>query len=179
MEEDDLDGDMDFIHDIQSEIVHDIIFVYPNTLTAPLTFSLWEHEVPFYEALQKLYKARNTKRFAKLGDIFSLSVGVRRGWVRLIPLHLMNGKKYLDKILALSPTGLWMLLDTNSEETKWGVGHVLASKPSLMARLHISSRAIRLAKSHILSPYGTHTAIWCAVWKARFGRKLSKSLSSP
>jgi len=50
MEEDDLDGDMEFIHDIQSEIVHDIVFVYPDALTAPLTFSLWELEVLFYEA---------------------------------------------------------------------------------------------------------------------------------
>ena len=38
-----------------------------------------------------------------------------------MPLHLMIGKKYLDKILVLSPTGLWLLLDTNSEEMKWGV----------------------------------------------------------
>jgi len=121
MEEDDLDGDMEFIHDIQSEIVHGFVFVYPDALTAPLTFSLWELEVPFYEALQKLYKARNTKGVAKLSDMSSLSVGVRRGWVRLMPLHLMIGKKYLDKILELSPTGLWLLLDTNSEETKWGV----------------------------------------------------------
>jgi len=26
-----------------------------------MTFSLWEKEPPFYEALQKLYKARKTK----------------------------------------------------------------------------------------------------------------------
>jgi len=41
--------------------------------------------------------------------------------VRLMPLHLMIGKKYLDKILELSPTGMWLLLDTNSKETKWAV----------------------------------------------------------
>jgi len=121
MEQDDLDGDMDFINDIQDEIAHEILFVFPDNLTAPLTFSLWEHEVPFYEALQKLYKARNAKGVPKMGDIFSLSVGVRRGWVRLMPLHLMIGTKYLDKILELSPTGMWLLLDTNSEEMKWTV----------------------------------------------------------
>jgi len=38
MEEDDLDGDMDFINDIH----HEILFVFPDNLTAPLTFSLWE-----------------------------------------------------------------------------------------------------------------------------------------
>jgi len=38
-----------------------------------------------------------------------------------MPLHLMIGKKYLDKILELSPMGLWLLLDTNSEESKWGL----------------------------------------------------------
>ena len=77
--------------------------------------------MPFYEALQILYKPRNTKGGAKVGDIFSLSIGVRRGWVRLMPLHLIIGKKYLDKILALSPTGMWLLLDTNYEETKWAM----------------------------------------------------------
>jgi hypothetical protein len=61
MEEEDLDGDMDFINDIQDEIAHEILFAFPDNLTAPLTFSLWKHEVPFYEALQKLYKARNAK----------------------------------------------------------------------------------------------------------------------
>jgi hypothetical protein len=99
MEEDDLDGDINFINDIQDEIAHEILFEFPDNLTAPLTFSLWKHEVPFYEALQKLYKARNAKGVSKIGNIFSLSVGVRRGWVRLMPLHLMIGKKYLDKIL--------------------------------------------------------------------------------
>jgi len=74
-----------------------------------------------YEALQKLYKARNAKGVPKMGDIFSLSVGVRRGWVRLMPLHLMIGKNYLDKILELSLTGMWLLLDTKSEDTKWAV----------------------------------------------------------
>jgi len=38
-----------------------------------------------------------------------------------MPLHLMIGTKYLDKTLELSPTGMWLLLDTNSEETKWAV----------------------------------------------------------
>ena len=77
--------------------------------------------MPFYEALQILYKPRNTKGGAKVGDIFSLSIGVRRGWVRLMPLHLMIGTKYLDKILEWSPTGMCLLLDTISEETKWAV----------------------------------------------------------
>jgi len=95
--------------------------VFPDNLTAPLTFSFWEHEVPFYGALQKQYTARNAKGVPKMRNLFSLSVGVRRGWVRLMPLHLMIGKKYLDKILELSPTGMWLFLDTNSEETKWVV----------------------------------------------------------
>jgi len=56
-----------------------------------------------------------------MGDIFSLSLGVYRGWVRLMPLHLMIGTKYLEKILELSPTGMWLLLDTNFEKTKWTV----------------------------------------------------------
>ena len=89
VEADDLDGDMDFINDIQDEIEHEILFMFPDNLTAPLTFSLWEREVPFYEALQKLYKARNAKGVPKMGDILLLSVGIRRGWVRLMPLHLM------------------------------------------------------------------------------------------
>jgi len=61
MVQDDLDGDLDFANDMEEEIVHDLDLAYPDNLTAPLTFSLWEKEKPFYEALQKLYKARNTK----------------------------------------------------------------------------------------------------------------------
>jgi len=59
MEEDGLEGDMDSIHDMQQETVYDTVFTYPDILTAPLTFSLWEHEVEFYEAMQKLYKMHN------------------------------------------------------------------------------------------------------------------------
>ena len=88
----------------------------PNILTAPLTFSLWEHEVEFYEAMQKLYKMRNAKvgdkGVAKVVDTFSLSAWIRRGWPRAIPLHLLIGINYLKPLLALSPMGLWMVLDT-------------------------------------------------------------------
>jgi len=51
MEKDDLEGDMDFINDMQQETAYDTFFTYPDILTAPLTFSLWEHEVKFYEAM--------------------------------------------------------------------------------------------------------------------------------
>ena len=72
----------------------------------------------FYETLQKLYKVRNAKvddkGVPKVGDTFSLSVGIRRGWLRAMLLHLMIKLKCLHLILALSPTGLWLVLDTNS-----------------------------------------------------------------
>jgi hypothetical protein len=114
-EEDDVEGDMDFINNIQQETAYDTVFTYPDNLTAPLTFSLWEHEVEFYEAMQKLYKTRNAKvgdkGVAKVVDTFSLSVGIHRGWPRAMPLHLLIGYNYLKPLLALSPTGLWLLLD--------------------------------------------------------------------
>jgi len=36
-------------------------------------------------------------------------------------LHLMMGLKCVHLILALPPTGLWLVLDTNSQEMTWGV----------------------------------------------------------
>jgi len=39
-EEDGLEGDMDFINDMQQTTAYDTVFTYPNILTAPLTFSL-------------------------------------------------------------------------------------------------------------------------------------------
>jgi len=69
---------MDFINDIQDEIAHELLFEFADNFTAPLTFSLWQHEVPFYrdEALQKLYKARNAKGVCKDGrHILALSWG--------------------------------------------------------------------------------------------------------
>jgi len=123
-EEDDLEGDMDFINDMQQETAYDTAFTNPDNLTAPLTFSLWETEVEVYEAMQKLYKMRNAKGekgVARVVDTFSLSVGIRRGWPRAMPLHLMIVYNYLKQILALSPTGLWLLLDTYSQDMKWAV----------------------------------------------------------
>ena len=123
-EEDDLDGDMDFINDMQQETAYDTVFTYPDILTAPLTFSLWEHEVEFYEAMQKLYKMRNAKvgdkGVAKVVDTFSRSVGIRRGWPRAMPLHLLRGINYLKPFLVLSRrgTGLWLVLDTNFQDMK-------------------------------------------------------------
>jgi len=35
MEEDDLDGDLDFANDMYEEIVHDLVRAYPDNLTAP------------------------------------------------------------------------------------------------------------------------------------------------
>jgi len=52
---------MDFINDMQQETAYDTVFTYPDNLMAPLTFSLWETEVEFYEAMQKLYKMLNAK----------------------------------------------------------------------------------------------------------------------
>jgi hypothetical protein len=75
--------------------------------------------------MQKLYKMRNAKvgdkGVAKVGDTSSLSVGIRRGWSRAMPLHLLLRMNYLKPLLALSPTGLWLVLDTNSQDMKWGV----------------------------------------------------------
>ena len=115
---------MDFINDMQQETAYDTVFTYPDNLTAPLTFSLWETEVEFYEAMQKLYKMRNTKGekgVAKVVDTFSLSVGIRRGWPRAMPLHLLIGYNYLKPLLSLSPMGLWLLLDIHSQDMKWAV----------------------------------------------------------
>jgi len=78
--------------------------------------------------MQKLYKMRNTKGekgVARVVDTFSLSVGIRRGWPRAMPLHLLIGYNYLKQILSLSPTGLWLLLDTYSQDMKWAVVVVL------------------------------------------------------
>jgi len=33
----------------------------------------------------------------------------------------MIGEKYLEMMLALLPKGFWLVLDNNSDETKWGV----------------------------------------------------------
>jgi len=47
----------------------------------------------FYEAMQKLYKMRNAKGgkgVANVVDTFSLSFGIRRGWPRAMPLHLLD-----------------------------------------------------------------------------------------
>ena len=125
MEEDDLEGDMDFINNMQQETAYDTVFTYPVNLTAPLSFSLWETEVQFYEAMHKLYKIHNAKvgekGVAKVVDTFSLSVGIRRGWPRAMPLHLLIGYNYLKPLLALSPTGLWLLLDIHSQDMKWAV----------------------------------------------------------
>ena len=117
MEKDDLEGDIDFINDMQQETAYDTVFTYLDNLTAPLTFSLWETEVEFYEAMQKLYKMRNAKGekgVARVVDTFSLSVGIRRGWPRAMPLHLLIGYNYLKQLLPLSPTGFWLLLDIHS-----------------------------------------------------------------
>jgi len=38
-----------------------------------------------------------------------------------MPLHLLVGLNDLKLLLALSPTGLWLVLDTNSQDMKWGV----------------------------------------------------------
>jgi len=43
----------------------------------------------------------------------------------LVPLHLLIGINYLKPLLALSPTGLWMVLDTNSQDMKWGMEIIL------------------------------------------------------
>ena len=136
MEEEDLDGDMDFINDIQDEIANKILFVFPPTnWTAPLTFSLWEREVPFYEAFQKLYSQWGSKdgRYK-----LALSWG-SQGMGEVMPLHLMIGTKYLDKILEVSPTGMWLLLIKTGMATFF-FGCSSSSSSSLLSTLKIVTR---------------------------------------
>jgi len=45
------------------------------------------------------------KGVAKVVDMFLLSVGIRRGWPRAMPFHLLIGINYLKPLLELSPHG--------------------------------------------------------------------------
>jgi len=115
---------MAFLEDIEAITAHELLVSYPHNIARPPTSALWVNQAAFYGLTKKVSRPTTPKGSQGqkvISTWYALNTHIRGGWTRTrtLSLHVLIGLPYLNRILLLLPSSLWLMLDTDLQEANW------------------------------------------------------------